>query len=385
MDPSQVPIAIIGAGPAGLSLARLLELAGIDYVVFERDESATSSDESSSSGTLDIHKDFGQAVLKEAGLLEEFQSIARYDVPIKIADAQGIVQADIPGSSNTDKPEIDRKDLRNLLLRSIPVSRIRWGCRVQQVHKEIDGSISVHTNGRVESGFHLVVGADGAWSKVRKQVNFIEPQYSGTHFFTTFIRLGNPTFSSAASLAGKGNYLAMSKGRHIFLHYLGDGSYHLSVGVKLIDSQAVKSGTVLHDPSTLWESLLQNEFVGWAQDLTEFIKSSALNFRSWPLYSTPKTSLPWKYTPGLTLLGDAAHLTVPTGDGVNNALNDSAELAKQIIKHGTGNLEAAVVDYEKATLPRAIKAIEKGHWFIQHFFGVDAPQEFLYAASAKDN
>ncbi|KAL9479493.1 hypothetical protein ACSS6W_004279 [Trichoderma asperelloides] len=287
MDPSQVPIAIIGAGPAGLSLARLLELAGIDYVVFERDESATSSDESSSSGTLDIHKDFGQAVLKEAGLLEEFQSIARYDVPIKIADAQGIVQADIPGSSNTDKPEIDRKDLRNLLLRSIPEA--------------------------------------------------------------------------------------------------GDGSYHLSVGVKLIDSQAVKSGTVLHDPSTLWESLLQNEFVGWAQDLTEFIKSSALNFRSWPLYSTPKTSLPWKYTPGLTLLGDAAHLTVPTGDGVNNALNDSAELAKQIIKHGTGNLEAAVVDYEKATLPRAIKAIEKGHWFIQHFFGVDAPQEFLYAASAKDN
>lgn len=173
MDPSQVPIAIIGAGPAGLSLARLLELAGIDYVVFERDESATSSDESSSSGTLDIHKDFGQAVLKEAGLLEEFQSIARYDVPIKIADAQGIVQADIPGSSNTDKPEIDRKDLRNLLLRSIPVSRIRWGCRVQQVHKEIDGSISVHTNGRVESGFHLVVGADGAWSKVRKQVKHI--------------------------------------------------------------------------------------------------------------------------------------------------------------------------------------------------------------------
>lgn len=169
MNLPQVPIAIIGAGPAGLTLARLLELAGIDYVVFERDESATSSNESSSSGTLDIHKD-GQVALEEAGLLEEFQSIARYDVPIKIADAQGIVQAHIPGDSNTDKPEIDRKDLRNLLLRSIPASRIRWGCRVQQVHKEIDGSISVHTNGSVESGFHLVVGADGAWSKVRKQV-----------------------------------------------------------------------------------------------------------------------------------------------------------------------------------------------------------------------
>lgn len=74
--------------------------------------------------------------------------------------------------------------------------------------------------------------------------------------------------------------------------------------------------------------------------------------------------------------------SVPTGDGVNNALYDSAELAKQIIKHGISNLEAAVVDYEKELFPRAIKAIEKGHWFIQHFFGADMPQDFLHAASS---
>lgn len=330
MNPTQVPIAIIGAGPSGLTLARLLELAAIDYVVFERDDSATFSNECSSSGTLDIHKDLGQVALKEAGLLEQFQSIARYNVPIKITDAQGNIQADIPGDGNTDKPEIDRKDLRNLLLSSIPTDRIRWGCPVQHVRKENDGSISVHTNGRVELGFHLVIGADGAWSKVRKQVKrtsvllktqktfvtnqslqviFTEPEYSGTHFFTTFIQPGNTTYSSAASMVGKGNYLAMSKGRQIFLHYLGDGSYHLSVGVKLPDSQTVKKSTVLHDPLTLWESLLLNEFDGWAQELTEFIKSSALAFRSWPLYSSPETSLPWKHTAGLTLLGDAAHLT----------------------------------------------------------------------------
>jgi 2-polyprenyl-6-methoxyphenol hydroxylase-like FAD-dependent oxidoreductase len=74
---------------------------------------------------------------------------------------------------------------------------------------------------------------------------------------------------------------------------------------------------------------------------------------------------------------------VPTGDGVNNALYDSTELAKQIIKHGIDNLEAAVVDYEKAMLPRAIKAIEKGQWFTQHFFGADAPQDFLHATSSQ--
>lgn len=325
-----MPIAIIGAGPSGLTLARLLELAGIDYMLFERDDSVTFSNERSSSGTLDIHKDLGQVALKEAGLLEEFQSIARYDVPIKIADAQGTIQADIPGDGNSDKPEIDRKELRNLLLSSIPDTRIRWGCPVQHVQKENDGSISVHTTDCIEPGFRLVIGADGAWSKVKRQVKctsfpprvgkysvadpssqvtLTEPQYSGIHFFTAFIQPGDPTYFSAAAMVGKGNYLAMNKGRQIFLHYLGDGSYHLSAGIKLPDSKAVKKSTVFHDPLTLWESLLVNEFAGWAQELTEFIKSSASNFRSWPLYSTPETSLPWNSTPGLTLIGDAAHLT----------------------------------------------------------------------------
>jgi hypothetical protein len=109
-------------------------------------------------------------------------------------------------------------------------------------------------------------------------------------------------------MAENGNYLAMGKGRQIFLHYLGDGSYHLAVGLKLPEKWNSKS-TVLHDPSTLWLSLLQNEFAEWAQGLTELIKSSNRRFRSWPLYSMPEKSLPWKHTSGITLLGDAAHLT----------------------------------------------------------------------------
>jgi hypothetical protein len=106
----------------------------------------------------------------------------------------------------------------------------------------------------------------------------------------------------------KGNYLALSKGREIFLHYLGDGSYHLAVGVKLPESWTSES-TVLHDPLALWQSLLQNEFAEWAQRLTELIKSSDRGFRSWPLYSMSEKSMPWKHTPGVTLLGDAAYLT----------------------------------------------------------------------------
>lgn len=71
----------------------------------------------------------------------------------------------------TDRPEIDRRDLRVLLLNSVPHEKIQWGTKIESVQKETDGMMSVHfTDGSKESGFRLVVGADGAWSKARRLV-----------------------------------------------------------------------------------------------------------------------------------------------------------------------------------------------------------------------
>lgn len=165
------PIAILGAGPSGLTLGRLLELANIPYIIFERDISAAST--FTAGGTLDIHADSGQLALQEAGLIDQFKELAREDAPFALADAKGKIHTIFGEDGRTDRPEIDRKDLRALLLSSVPADRVRWGLRAQNVKRDTDGSMSVHfTNGSVELGFSLVVGADGVWSRARPLVSW---------------------------------------------------------------------------------------------------------------------------------------------------------------------------------------------------------------------
>ena len=165
------PIAILGAGPAGLTLAGLLHCANIKYTVFEKDESASWAFGRSGSGTLDLHTGTGLLALEQLGLMEQFNSLARHKVPFRIADAQGTIYLDLEGEDNNDKPEIDRRDLRTLLLDAVPMESVRWGSKVRGVQRTQDGAMAVHlADGNVESGFRLVVGADGHWSKARALV-----------------------------------------------------------------------------------------------------------------------------------------------------------------------------------------------------------------------
>lgn len=160
-------IAIIGSGPGGLTLARLLECKGIDYVVYERDESETSP---RSGGSLDIHPLTGQQALRECGLFDEFKRYARYDDTLfTLADKLG--KQLLQMGQDRDAPEIDRSELRQILLDAIPKGKIKWGHALTSVAVGEDSRPVLHfANGVALSGFKLVVGADGAWSKVRPAV-----------------------------------------------------------------------------------------------------------------------------------------------------------------------------------------------------------------------
>jgi 2-polyprenyl-6-methoxyphenol hydroxylase-like FAD-dependent oxidoreductase len=171
-------IAIIGGGPCGLTLARLLERKGIDYVVFERDESENSN---RTGGSLDIHPDSGQIALRKCGLFDDFKRYARYDDTVfTLADKHGkrIVQL----GQGRDSPEIDRSDLRQILLDAIPKDKIKWGHALRSAKLSEDNKpVLQFANGVVLSDFKLVVGTDGAWSKirplVRSHVSFFRQSY----------------------------------------------------------------------------------------------------------------------------------------------------------------------------------------------------------------
>ena len=163
-------IAIIGAGPGGLTIASILQHGGMECTVFELDKDRFVRDQG---GIVDLHPGSGQLALHEAGLIEAFH---KHSLPaaeaMKLIKSAGTVRWDendkssVKSGQSRDRPEIDRAVLRDILLDSVEPASIQWNRKLVRV--EPDGSrFDLHFTNGVEKGFDLVVGADGAWSKVR--------------------------------------------------------------------------------------------------------------------------------------------------------------------------------------------------------------------------
>ncbi|SDP04997.1 2-polyprenyl-6-methoxyphenol hydroxylase [Phyllobacterium sp. OV277] len=335
-------IAIIGGGPGGLLLARMLHMTGVAFTVFESDESPVHRGQG---GMLDLHAETGQYAMKRAGLFTEFQSFARYeDQGIRLYDKHGaLVFKD--DSADGDRPEIDRSQLRTLLLRSFPQEAICWGYRLSEALQLADGTVELRFTNGVVRQFDFVVGADGAWSKVRPLVSTAKPQHTGLSYFELSIADVDRRYPDVAALVGRGTSIAKGDGKSIFAQRNSNALIRVYAALPRGDEP---------DVAETKESILAH-FADWDAGLLQLFHAADEDVRPWPVYTLP-AGHHWEHHAGITLIGDAAHLMPPAGEGANLALRDAADLADALTQGG--DRSRAVQAYEAVMFARAKTAAD---------------------------
>ncbi|MGE7390868.1 FAD-dependent oxidoreductase [Streptomyces sp. NPDC004126] len=339
-------IAIAGAGLGGLVCARVLQQHGVPVTVFERDTDAHSR---SQGGTLDIHEDTGQAALHTAGLFDQFLALSRPEgQEWRLYDRHAtLIRHDQAGDDDLSRPEIDRGQLRVLLLDSLAPGTVRWGHSVRTVSPLPNGTARLHHHDRAGEDFDLVIGADGAWSRVRPALSDAQPFYAGVTLVEAHFDDVDGRHPNIAHLVGRGTMSAKAGRRSLvlqrnskghvraYINFRGPRDWH--AGLDLADTQAVRAR-------------LLAQYQGWHESLLDIVRDNDGGFINRPVFILPVPHS-WQRVPGITLLGDAAHLMPPVGVGANLALLDGAELARAVIAHS--GIDEALDAYESVMLPRA--------------------------------
>lgn len=342
-------IAIVGGGPGGLTLARVLQTHGISSTVLELDEHALARPQG---GSLDLHAESGQHALREAGLEAAFRACARYDDQADaLYDHDGVKQFEHDGQDG-DRPEIDRTQLRDLLLASLPARTVRWGRRITAIEPIAGGRHRVVGADGPIGDFDLVVGADGAWSKVRPLVSTAVPAFTGMLCAELAIDDVDRKHPEVAALLPRGKTTVVGGDRGLIAQRSSGG--HVRVYLMLRTTDAALRGDPGAPPLPSTRAAVRASLAGFAPSLLAFIDAAPDHVTLRPIVALP-TGHRWDHVPGVTLLGDAAHVMSPfSGEGVNVAMRDALELGLAIA--GGGDVDAAIARYEEEMFVRAATA-----------------------------
>jgi 2-polyprenyl-6-methoxyphenol hydroxylase-like FAD-dependent oxidoreductase len=362
------PVTIVGAGLGGLVLARVLHVNAIPVTVYEAEASATARIQG---GLLDIHPWNGQPALEAAGLIEKFRSLV---LPgreaYRVLDQSGTVLLDLPDDGTGQRPEVARGELRQMLLDSLPDGIVQWGRKVSHALTLGEGRHKLRFTGGTTVSTSLLIGADGAWSRVRPLLSDATPRYTGFTSVEYFLFDADTRHPATAEAVGTGSMFALAPGKGFLGHRERGGTLHTYVQLK--KPQDWFADTDEADDAAV-SARVAAEFDGWAPELTALITDSDTAPVVRPLYTLP-VGHRWARVPGVTLLGDAAHLAPPNGEGANTAMLDGAELARAIAAH-QDDTEAALAKYEQGMFPRAAEAGDEDVYGIM--LGDDAPHSWI--------
>ena len=370
------PILVVGAGLGGLTLARVLHVNGIEAAVFDLEASRSARTQG---GMLDIHADNGQAALEYAELTDGFRALVHAGgEATRVIDKHGAVRWEDTDDGTGDRPEVDRGHLRDLLLDSLPEGTVRWGRLVTEVASLGDGRHEVTFADGTTATTDLLIGADGAWSRVRPLLSAEWPAYTGISFVESDLLDADARHPDQAAVVGGGGLFALGDGKGFLAHRATSGDLHIYTAIQVpenwletIDFSDVKAA----------KAAVIAQFEGWDENLTSLVAES-----DGPLVPRKINALPvehrWDRVPGVTLLGDAAHVMSPfAGEGANLAMLDGARLARCIAEHPQ-DTEAALAAYEQELFPRSATKAQESVDGLELCFGEDPIDKLVEMFSA---
>jgi 2-polyprenyl-6-methoxyphenol hydroxylase-like FAD-dependent oxidoreductase len=351
-------IAIIGGGPGGLTLARLLQLNGANVKVYERD---LNKDVRIQGGALDLHTESGLAALDKAGLMNEFKNNFRPGAELtRVVDNQGKIYSDqhdeVTSATFGDKhhrPEIDRGPLRDILLNSLQPDTVVWDSHILSIEKIQDTWKILFQNGYTSTA-DIVIGADGANSKIRSYVTNIKPIWTGITMVEGSIKDAAKTAPGIHQLLKGGKIFAYGNEKTLIVSSKGDGSLGFGTSCKTNEFWYRESGINFKDNSKVLD-WFKNEFSEWSSIWWELFENETTLFIPRPQYCMPLDQK-WEAQSNLTLIGDAAHWMPPfAGEGVNMAMLDALQLSASLTNPIFTNTKMAIANYEKQMFKRFAK------------------------------
>lgn len=345
-ETTQVPIAIIGAGMSGLALAAVLRANGVQATIFEAEKSPAARTQG---GMLDIHEDTGQPALRAAGLHDEFRAIVHPGgESLRLIDQSGNIVFESADDGTGGRPEVDRGDLRRLLLSALGDDTVQWNHKIINARRRADGRHEVIFADGSAVSTDLLIGGDGAWSRVRPLLTDTLPSYTGISFVETDLHDPDVRHPAAADLLGGGFFMALDGERGFLGHRETDNSLHVYTAIKA--SEEWIDGIDFTRAERARAAVLES-FGDWHDTLQALVTESDGPIVPRKIHALP-VGMRWDHQPGVTLIGDAAHLMSPfAGEGANLALFDGAELARRIVEQ-PDDLDAAIRDFEQEMFDR---------------------------------